>query len=139
MADDETKFIGTEIYLWGERIGAAVCNDQFSMPRFEYDPEFIKKGLDVSPIKMPLSDEIYSFPDRENRSLHNLPGLLASSLPDKFGDNLIRAWLIMNGWSARSLDILEELCFVGIRGMGALEYRPAMNIGPLDSKSVEYK
>lgn len=72
MVDDEKTFLGTEVYLSGERVGAAVCNAQFIMPRFEYDPEFIKKGLEVSPIKMPLSDKVYSFPDRENQSLHNL-------------------------------------------------------------------
>ena len=136
MVDDEKTFLGTEVYLSGERVGAAVCNAQFIMPRFEYDPEFIKKGLEVSPIKMPLSDKVYSFPDRENQSLHDLPGLLASSLPDKFGDNLMKAWLMMNGKPPRSLDILEKLCFVGNRGMGALEYRPAMDIGPLESKPL---
>jgi serine/threonine-protein kinase HipA len=117
------------VELWGERVGTVVWNEQTNAAEFEYAQDFIKTGLQVAPIKMPLSREIYAFPAQFNQSLKGLPGLLSDSLPDKFGHALIDAWLQINGRPAGSLNPVEQLCYVGTRGMGALEYRPATNIG----------
>ncbi len=133
MANDQKSILGATVLLWGETLGTVFWNDQTNAAEFEYDVKFIKKGFQVAPIKMPLSNEVYSFPAHLNHSLNGLPGLLADSLPDKFGHALMDAWLRMNGRPAGSLNPVEQLCYVGTRGMGALEYRPAINSGSLDS------
>jgi len=133
MADNQKSIVGATVFLWGEPVGTVFWNDQINAAEFEYDPKFIKKGFQVAPIKMPLSNEVYAFPGHLNQSLKGLPGLLADSLPDKFGHALIDAWLRINGRSAGSLNPVEQLCYVGTRGMGALEYRPAINTGSMDS------
>jgi serine/threonine-protein kinase HipA len=82
---------------------------------------------------MPLSNEIYSFRELREQSQNGLPGLLADSLPDRFGNKLIDDWLQINGRQVGSLNPVEKLLFEGSRGMGALEYRPAFNTGTMES------
>ena len=87
--------------------------------RFQYDPEFARSGIEVSPLMMPLGDRIFSFPELPLRTFHGLPGLLADSLPDKFGNALIDAWLATQGRTPQSFNAVERLCYTGARGMGA--------------------
>ena len=75
---------------------------------------------------MPLTDQIYEFPALSRESFHGLPGLLADSLPDKYGHAIIDAWLAAQGRSPESFHPVERLCYVGKRGMGALEFQPAL-------------
>ena len=77
---------------------------------------------------MPLSDRVYEFPALPRKTFHGLPGLLADSLPDRFGNALIDAWLATQGRTPESFNAVERLCYTGARGMGALEFAPA--IGP---------
>ena len=114
-----------EVRLWGRRIAAVALEDGADVATFQYDPEFVGSGIEVSPIVMPLSTRIYSFPSLPRESFHGLPGLLADSLPDRFGNALIDAWLATQGRSPESFNAVERLCYVGRRGMGALEYAPA--------------
>jgi serine/threonine-protein kinase HipA len=95
---------------------------------FEYAPTFVGSGIEVSPLEMPLSSRVYTFPALPRDSFHGLPGLLADSVPDKFGNALINEWLARHGRSPDSMNAVERLCYTGKRGMGALEYVPA--IGP---------
>ena len=122
-----------EVYLWGTRIGAIVFNRETGIGSFEYDRNFIGSGIEVSPIVMPLSQRVYSFPGLAWESFRGLPGMLADSLPDKFGNAVINAWLSEQGRIPDSMDPVERLCYTGSRGMGALEYVPA--IGPDASES----
>jgi len=92
---------------------------------FQYDPAFLDSGIELSPITMPLSRRIYQFPSLAELSFHGLPGLLADSLPDKFGNALIDAWLATQGRRPESFNAVERLCYIGVRGMGALEFAPA--------------
>jgi serine/threonine-protein kinase HipA len=92
---------------------------------FQYDPAFARSGIEVSPITMPLGDRIYTFPALPPATFHGLPGLLADSLPDRFGNALIDAWLSTQGRSPESFNAVERLCYVGSRGMGALEFAPS--------------
>jgi serine/threonine-protein kinase HipA len=117
-----------EVLLWGRRIGAVALEDGADFATFQYDPEFVTSGIEVSPIAMPLSSRIYSFSALPQESFHGLPGLLADSLPDKFGNALINAWLATQGRRPESFNAVERLCYIGRRGMGALEFKPA--IGP---------
>lgn len=121
-----------EVFLWGTRVGVASFDEYSSAANFEYDKEFIKSGIELSPIYMPLSTQVYSFPALNKESFKGLPGMLADSLPDKFGDAVIDAWLTSKGRSLDSFTPIERLCYMGKRGMGALEYVPSL--GPDVSK-----
>jgi len=101
--------------------------------RFEYDPGFQQSGIELAPLTMPLAGRVYAFPALAKESFHGLPGLLADSLPDDFGNALINAWLAREGRSERPLDPVERLCYTGTRGMGALEYHPTL--GPRAAKA----
>ena len=122
-----------EVKLWGKTIGAVVLEDNRDVAIFEYDPSFTQSGIEVSPLEMPLSSRVYSFPALSRKSFHGLPGLLADSLPDKYGNALIDEWLARQGRSGDSMNAVERLCYTGKRGMGALEYIPAT--GPNRSSS----
>lgn len=122
-----------EVNLWGKTIGAVSWNEETSLTNFEYDPEFRESGIEVAPVTMPLSDQIYSFPALPRETFHGLPGLLADSLPDDFGNALINAWLAKKGREPGSFNPVERLCYTGDRGMGALEYAPSE--GPSGTKA----
>ena len=115
-----------EVRLWGRAIGAVSWDDERGIANFEYEPSFIPSGRRIAPLTMPLSDEIYSFPALPRATFAGLPGLLADSLPDRFGNALIDAWLAGQGRSPGDFDSVERLCYIGTRGMGALEYFPAL-------------
>ena len=122
-----------EIKIWGEWVGAVRWDESQQLGYFQYDTKFIQKGWDLSPLKMPLSQgtQIYSFPElRIGRyetldTFKGLPGLLADALPDKYGNRLISTWLAQQGRTENSMNPVEKLCFIGTRGMGALEFEPA--------------
>jgi serine/threonine-protein kinase HipA len=110
------------VHLWGRLIGAVSWQERKKIASFEYAGDFIESGIQIAPIKMPLSRRIYSFPSLPITTFHGLPGLLSDSLPDKFGNALIDAWLIAQG--KPEMNAVERLCYEGTRGMGALEYEP---------------
>jgi serine/threonine-protein kinase HipA len=114
-----------EVRLWGRTIGAVALEEGANTAVFEYDPAFAKSGVEISPLMMPLTDRLYSFPGLSHEAFHGLPGLLSDSLPDRFGNALIDAWLAREGRSAESFNAVERLCSTGARGMGALEFAPA--------------
>ena len=124
-----------EVYLWGTRIGVVLFDG--GIGRFEYDKGFLRSGIEVSPLVMPLSSQVYSFPELSRVSFHGLPGLLADSLPDKFGNAVIDTWLRRQGRAPESFDPVERLCYTGNRGMGALEFVPALGPGAAESQSIE--
>jgi len=114
------------VKLWGQRIGAVVWDEGQELAFFEYDRRFASGKLDISPVRMPLGTRVYSFPElRRNTTFKGLPGLLADSLPDRYGNELINGWLARNGRAENSLNPVELLCFIGNRGMGALEFEPS--------------
>lgn len=117
-----------EVRLWGRTIGAVSLEDGDDVAAFQYDPEFAQSGIEVSPLAMPLSTRVYRFPELSAETFYGLPGLLADCLPDRFGHALIDAWLAAQGRTPASFNAVERLCYTGRRGMGALEFAPA--IGP---------
>jgi serine/threonine-protein kinase HipA len=115
-----------EVYLWGTRIGFMHQGDRDIAASFEYDRNFLKSQIELSPFMMPLSDRVYSFPELARvDAFRGIPGLFADSLPDKFGNAVINKWLSRQGRSPESFTAIERLCYTGKRGMGALEYIPA--------------
>lgn len=114
-----------EVQLWGRTIGAVSLEEAGGVAAFQYAPAFTMSGIEVSPLTMPLGDRVYAFPDLPRNTFHGLPGLLADSLPDKFGNALIDAWLATQGRAPESFNPVERLCYTGARGMGALEFVPS--------------
>ncbi len=114
-----------EVRLWGRTIGAVSLEEGDEVAAFEYDPAFAGSGIEISPLTMPLSNRVYTFPELSRKTFYGLPGLLADSLPDKFGHVVINAWLATQGRQPDSFDVVERLCYTGERGMGALEFAPA--------------
>lgn len=121
-----------EVRLWGSRIAAVSMPDGGGVASFQYDPEFVGSGIQVAPLTMPLALDPYTFSQLHADAFHGLPGLLADSLPDRYGHALIDAWLAAQGRPPESFDAVERLCYIGRRGMGALEFAPAH--GPQPSK-----
>lgn len=114
------------IKLWGQRIGAIAWDESQQLGFFEYEKNFITGNLNIAPVRMPLANRIYSFPElRGTSTFKGLPGLLADALPDRYGNELINIWLARNGRAENSLNPVELLCFIGNRGMGALEFEPS--------------
>ena len=123
----------SEVRLWGRTIGAVALEDGREAAVFEFDPAFEKSGIEIAPLTMPLSDQVYTFPELSRMTFQGLPGLLADSLPDRFGNALIDAWLAIRGRTPESFNAVERLCYIGKRGMGALEFEPS--IGPKARKA----
>ena len=117
-----------EVRLWGRRIGAVSLDEGAQAAAFQYDPDFVGSGIELSPLVMPLDLRVYQFPDLPRACFQGLPGLVADSLPDRFGNALLDVWLATQGREPASFHSVERLCYTGNRGMGALEYRPS--IGP---------
>ncbi len=126
-----------EVKLWGRRIGAVSLDEGRGDAAFQYDAAFAKSGIEVSPITMPLSERVYAFPALPPNTFHGLPGLLADSLPDKFGNALIDAWLATQGRKPESFNPVERLCYTGARGMGALEFAPGIGPVPRATAKIE--
>ena len=125
------------VILWGRDIGAVSWLHEREVGVFQYSPEFTTSGIEVAPMMMPLRTEPYEFPALSRESFKGLPGMLADSLPDEFGNAVINAWLARQGRTPQSFNPVERLCYVGSRGMGALEFKPAV-AGPAGrSKPVE--
>ncbi len=113
-----------KVMLWGSPIGY-LHQQKNGLIGFQYDENFIGSDIEVSPIRMPLSNITYSFPSLPEQTYNGLPGMVADSLPDKFGNIVIKRYLDSIGRSSDNLTPLEKLCYTGKRGMGALEYEPA--------------
>ncbi|POB18761.1 toxin HipA [Vibrio vulnificus] len=121
-----------------ELVGAVSFDTEKGLGSFEYDPSFVKKGVELSPIKMPLSNRIYRFPELDFNTFKGLPGLIADSLPDDFGNAVLNAWVASQGRSPSDITPLQRLQYTGKRGMGALEYAPATKLRSLNaSQQVE--
>jgi serine/threonine-protein kinase HipA len=126
-----------EVKLWGRTIGAVTLEDGSRHAAFQYDPAFAQSGIEVSPLTMPLGDRVYGFPDLPEPTFRGLPGLLADSLPDRFGNALIDAWLATQGRTPGSFNAVERLCYTGKRGMGALEFAPILGPKPQRATKIE--
>lgn len=126
-----------KVQLWGRTIGAVSLDEARDVAAFQYDPDFARSGIELSPLVMPLSGRVYEFPALPRNTFHGLPGLLADSLPDKFGNALIDAWLATQGRTPASFNAVERLCYTGTRGMGALEFAPVVGPKPRTATKIE--
>jgi serine/threonine-protein kinase HipA len=134
-----------EVRIWGQTVGAVRWDAEKALAYFQYNDAFLRQGYNLAPLKMPLQQgsQIYSFPelrpakDEEVATFKGLPGLLADSLPDRYGSEIINLWLAKNGRKPNSMNPVEQLCFIGKRGMGALEFEPSKGQASQKSFSIE--
>lgn len=117
------------VKLWNTEVGALTLDDGEEYASFEYLPSFLKSRIEISPFTMPLSTRVFRFPTLPKETFKGLPGAFSDSLPDRFGNTVINAWLESQGRKADSLNAVERLCYTGKRGMGAFEYEPAISTG----------
>lgn len=137
--------IVARVKIWGTTVGAVTWSEEQGLAFFEYDKDFEKSGLNLAPLMMPISGthRVFSFPglrqkdENELNAFNGLPGLLADSLPDKYGNELIDAWLASQGRAAGSMNPVEKLCFIGSRAMGALQFEPVVGLGDNGSFEVD--
>lgn len=114
------------VKLWGREIGAVSWLPDAGHAVFQYMPTFLASRIEIAPLTMPLGPVPYAFPELAPRTFYGLPGLLADSLPDRYGTALIDLWLAQQGRPAGDLNPVERLCYIGSRGMGALEFEPTL-------------
>lgn len=125
------------VKLWGRNIGAALWDQGRGLGVFEYEPAFIASGIEIAPLTVPLQAGTVDFPALPRETFRSLPGFLADSLPDRFGNTLIKRWLAEQGRPANDMNPVERLLYTGRRGMGALEFEPAMGIKQEDGTPVD--
>lgn len=127
-----------EVYIWDKLVGYVNWNEQSATAGFEYEPEFVATGLELSPLMMPLaSGTIYEFSSNKGDTFMGLPGLLADALPDAYGRALLNSWLAAQGRAEGEANPVERLCYQGSRSMGALEFRPMKDVALEQSSPVE--
>lgn len=127
------------VKIWDRIVGALIWDKNKNVASFQFEPKFLRAGLDVSPIVMPLKksgrDIVYQFLGNRNECFKGLPGLIADSLPDKYGNEIINEWFAAHGLTGEEITPLDRLCYVGSRGMGALEFVPDKDIKELNVSS----
>lgn len=116
-----------EVRLWNRRIGAVALDPRLGYYAFEYDPAFVRQGIEVAPLTLPLAQagDPFVFTDLPTPTFKRMPAMLADALPDDFGNALIDAWMAGKGIAKEAITPLDRLAYMGKRGMGALEFRPA--------------
>ena len=122
------------VKIWDELVGAVAWDESRGVAIFEYDSKFVRRNWNIAPLTMPISSSrrTFEFPalrkkiDPSTDTFKGLPGLLADMLPDRYGNELINSWLAQRGRPQNSMNPIEMLCFIGTRGMGALEFEPIL-------------
>ena len=130
-----------EVLIWGKRVGAATADPALGCYAFEYEPSWKRQDIELAPLTMPLSDrrQTFTFPTLPKATYFGLPSMLADALPDDFGNALIDAWMATKGIEKSAVTILDRLAYMGKRGMGALEFRPARGSHTESSAPIEMK
>lgn len=132
-----------EVRIWNERVGAVAADPGVGAYVFEYDGKWLSKGIDLAPLTMPVAsaERFFAFPSLSKETFMGLPGMLSDALPDRFGNQLIDAWMAQHGYTPDQVTTLDRLAYMGRRGMGALEFRPpragnASSSAPLQMASL---
>jgi serine/threonine-protein kinase HipA len=121
-----------EVRIWGKAVGAVALDPALGYYVFEYQPGFVRTGIELAPLTMPLAAarDPFVFTDLPDATYRRLPGLLADSLPDDFGNALVDAWMAREGVAQTQITPLDRLAYMGKRGMGALEFKPVRGPRP---------
>ena len=127
-----------EVRIWGQKVGAVALDPNLRFYVFEYEPNFVKTGIELAPLTMPLAkaSEPFVFTDLPEQTYKRLPALLADALPDDFGNTLINGWMAAQGVERDAVTALDRLAYMGVRSMGALEFKPAIGPEAKDSMAI---
>jgi serine/threonine-protein kinase HipA len=130
------------VKIWNQRVGVILWDEAKNIGFFEFEKSFIDSNLDLSPIRTSINDakngrRVFSFPFLNFETFKGLPGFLADSLPDKFGNKMIDAWLAQQGRDLQSFNSVDRLCYIGKRAMGALEFEPESAQKEIASNKLE--
>ncbi|MFV0344718.1 MAG: type II toxin-antitoxin system HipA family toxin [Bacteroidales bacterium] len=133
--------LSVKVSIWGKEVAAMVWDDENEYSVLEFFPDFEKEDIDLSPLMIPLEDlkrgdRIYYFPTNRNNTFKGLPGLIADSLPDDYGNQIIDEWFASKGLTHMEFNSLDRLCYIGKRAMGALEFEPSNHDVSLDESSL---
>ena len=123
-----------KVFLWNKEIGSLRWDPDSLSADFAYHPDFINSGIQIAPLRMPLSNEIYNFRNLPRKTFNGLPGMISDSLPDRYGKALIDTYFKSKNYVFEDLSSLDLLAYVGSRGMGALEYKPSHDIDVSEGK-----
>ena len=137
MAERIRKVRAATVLLWGHVVGAVAWDNDRGYGTFEYDAAFVRRGLEIAPLTLPLRNGLFSFPALNRNTFHGLPGMLADALPDSFGNRIIDLWLARQGRTPGDFTPVERLCYMGARGMGALEFKPAIGTQARKTEPIE--
>jgi len=134
------RVMAIDVFLWGHHVGR-IAPDFGSYYQFQYDPDFIRTGIQIAPIKMPLREQIYKAVDfdLQKGAFRGLPGVFADSLPDAFGNALVDKWMEDHKTPKSMVSTLDRLAYVGSRGMGALTYEPETGPGRLVPTALDMR
>ena len=127
-----------EVRIWNTSVGAVAFDPKLGYYAFEYQPSFLRSGIELAPLTMPLvaASEPFVFADLPELTYRRLPGMLADALPDDFGNTLIDAWMAREGVDRSQITSLDRLAYMGKRGLGALEFKPARGPKPARSSTA---
>lgn len=132
-----------EVWIWGQRAGAVAADPKLGFYVFAYEPTWRRRGIELAPLTMSIDDsrDTFVFPNLPEATFYRLPGMLADALPDDFGNALIDAWMAEHGVPKSDVTALDRLAYMGKRGVGALEFKPARgshreSAAPLEMKSL---
>ena len=131
-----------KVILWGEEIGRLAWDERRHLSYFIYNPDFIKKGLNISPLVAPIDGVRALAPvwGEDAKIYQKLPAFVADSLPDAWGNQLFDVWRQQNHLANADITPLDKLSFIGKRGMGALEFEPELSrerrAAKIDMKSL---
>lgn len=118
-----------DVSCWGKLVGAVAMDAKLGYCVFEYDPRWVRRGIELAPLQMPLSAAAagtrFVFPNLAIDTYRRLPAMLADALPDKFGNALVNRYMADRGYPVSAITPLDRLAYMGNRGMGALEFRPS--------------
>lgn len=128
-----------KVKLWGTTIGAIAWNSEQEYGEFQYSDALTGSGIEPCPVMMPVRTQPYNFRSLSKESFKGLPGMLADMLPDKFGNALIDQWLARQGRSKADFNPVERLCYIGTRGMGALEFLPVLGVNKSSNDPIDVK
>lgn len=101
---------------------------------FEYTAEFLARGCELSPFKLPLRAGVLA---RGGTPTMRLPGLFEDSLPDTWGQRVLLAWFRQQGTAPHAVTPLMQLSYLGSRTLGALTYAPALPVEGGDASLEE--
>jgi serine/threonine-protein kinase HipA len=132
-----------EVRVWGQFVGAVAKDPKLDYYAFAYGPDWVRSGIELAPLTMPLSErrDAFIFTNLPEATFRRLPALFADALPDDFGNALIDAWMAEHGTSKADVTTLDRLAYMGKRGIGALEFKPAVgshreSAAPLEMKAL---